>query len=81
MTKAELELISNREKTQEIEHSVRGGLACVRPHTVANNPHGNRSKKQREYLIRLIGYSDNFNSYIMIDDMHSTMTKPSQCVT
>jgi len=29
----------------------------------------NRAKKQREYLVRWVGYPDKFNSYITIDDM------------
>ncbi|XP_063595417.1 uncharacterized protein LOC134772380 [Penaeus indicus] len=58
MTKAQLELISDRELARKIERSVRGGLTtCVRPHTVANNPLVNPcfnpEKEQSTYILYL----------------------------
>ena len=43
-------------------------LPSVYPYKILSS-RWNRNKKQREYLVRWIGYPDKFNSYITIDDM------------
>nr|XP_027209341.1 uncharacterized protein LOC113802891 [Penaeus vannamei] len=50
------------------EELVPTSLPSVYPYKILSS-RWNRNKKQREYLVRWIGYPDKFNSYITIDDM------------